>query len=362
MSENRYYWIKTKRDVFNGQDESAAYLLTLEHGAEYFCIFQNIAVIAADKDGVLAFSVKGELKPYSDDYIADRCFLFDKERVKEALKVLIEIGYIERGKDSILRVQNIDDIVGNETAAAVKMRNWRRGKNKEDGKQKQECNQECNQDESCNESCNEGYNVTENETKNETALKDKSTEYRVQSTENRVQSTESNKDNVNRTPLYPPKGSGAGAESVENEREEAFLSEESGEEYGNIDDYPVSTEEPPEIDYDHMTPYQQFVFDWNIRNDVDNYDAGSVANIDWAAMYDEVERSPSFLQKRTARGLKFFIGISDKILRGDYRDDNNLTTAEEIYARSGRQQKKAFRHIQRKNDVLRSDPWKEQAN
>ena len=167
---------------------------------------------------------------------------------------------------------------------------------------------------------------------------------------------------VNRTPLYPPKGSGAGAESVENEGEEAFLEGESADEYGNIDDYPVSVEEPPEIDYDHMTPYQQFVFDWNIRNDVDNYDAGSVANIDWAAMYDEVERSPSFLQKRTARGLKFFIGISDKILRGDYRDDNNLTTAEEIYARSGRQQKKAFRHIQRKNDVLRSDPWKEQAN
>lgn len=167
---------------------------------------------------------------------------------------------------------------------------------------------------------------------------------------------------VNRTPLYPPKGSGAGDESVENEGEEAYFGGESGEEYGNIDDYPVSTEEPPEIDYDHMTPYQQFVFDWNIRNDVDNYDAGSVANIDWAAMYDEVERSPSFLQKRTARGLKFFIGISDKILRGDYRDDNNLTTAEEIYARSGRQQKKAFRHIQRKNDVLRSDPWKEQAN
>ena len=167
---------------------------------------------------------------------------------------------------------------------------------------------------------------------------------------------------VNRTPLYPPKGSGAGEESVENEGEEAYFGGERGEEYGNIDDYPVSTEEPPEIDYDHMTPYQQFVFDWNIRNDVDNYDAGSVANIDWAAMYDEVERSPSFLQKRTARGLKFFIGISDKILRGDYRDDNNLTTAEEIYARSGRQQKKAFRHIQRKNDLLRSDPWKEQAN
>lgn len=167
---------------------------------------------------------------------------------------------------------------------------------------------------------------------------------------------------VNRTPLYPPKGSGAGVESVKNEGEEAYFGGESGEEYGNIDDYPVSVEEPPEIDYDHMTPYQQFVFDWNIRNDVDNYDAGSVANIDWAAMYDEVERSPSFLQKRTARGLKFFIGISDKILRGDYRDDNNLTTAEEIYARSGRQQKKAFRHIQRKNDVLRSDPWKEQAN
>lgn len=167
---------------------------------------------------------------------------------------------------------------------------------------------------------------------------------------------------ANRTPLYPPKGSGAGDESVENEGGEAYFGGESGEEYGNIDDYPVSTEEPPEIDYDHMTPYQQFVFDWNIRNDVDNYDAGSVANIDWAAMYDEVERSPSFLQKRTARGLKFFIGISDKILRGDYRDDNNLTTAEEIYARSGRQQKKAFRHIQRKNDVLRSDPWKEQAN
>ena len=168
--------------------------------------------------------------------------------------------------------------------------------------------------------------------------------------------------NVNRTPLNPPKGSGAGAESVENEGKEAYLGGESAEGYGNIDDYPVSVEEPPEIDYDHMTPYQQFVFDWNIRNDVDNYDAGSVANIDWAAMYDEVERSPSFLQKRTARGLKFFIGISDKILRGDYRDDNNLTTAEEIYARSGRQQKKAFRHIQRKNDVLRSDPWKEQAN
>lgn len=167
---------------------------------------------------------------------------------------------------------------------------------------------------------------------------------------------------VNRTPLYPPKGSGAGDESVENEGKEAYSGGESADEYGNIDDYPVSVEEPPEIDYDHMTPYQQFVFDWNIRNDVDNYDAGSVANIDWAAMYDEVERSPSFLQKRTARGLKFFIGISDKILRGDYRDDNNLTTAEEIYARSGRQQKKAFRHIQRKNDVLRDDPWKEQAN
>lgn len=215
-------------------------------------------------------------------------------------------------------------------------------------------------------------NIKSKSKRNQNAIKTQSneeqTENKTQSNPIRIKNKElriKNEDDivdVNRTPLYPPKGSGAGDESVENEGEEAYFGGESGEEYGNIDDYPVSTEEPPEIDYDHMTPYQQFVFDWNIRNDVDNYDAGSVANIDWAAMYDEVERSPSFLQKRTARGLKFFIGISDKILRGDYRDDNNLTTAEEIYARSGRQQKKAFRHIQRKNDVLRSDPWKEQAN
>ena len=198
----------------------------------------------------------------------------------------------------------------------------------------------------------------EEQTENKTTSKP----IRIKNKELRIKNKEIDIVNVNRTPLNPPKGSGAGAESVENEGKEAYLGWESAEGYGNIDDYPVSVEEPPEIDYDHMTPYQQFVFDWNIRNDVDNYDAGSVANIDWAAMYDEVERSPSFLQKRTARGLKFFIGISDKILRGDYRDDNNLTTAEEIYARSGRQQKKAFRHIQRKNDVLRSDPWKEQAN
>ena len=339
MSENRYYWIKTKRDVFNGQDESAAYLLTLEHGAEYFCIFQNIAVIAADKDGALAFSVKGELKPYSDDYIADRCFLFDKERVKEALKVLVEIGYIERGKDGILRVQNIDDIVGNETAAAVKKREYRsRGKedNVADGEETMSETMS-EQNEGQNED-NVRDNVRDNVADSEETMSDKSSEYRVQSTEYRVQSTESNKDNVIRTPLTPQgEGAGEGEPPPESEKEQ---------EEPVPQDYPDYTAKYSEEDHKHYRAFKDFCFDWDIdAHDVADYSIWQLCQIDWDKMYEEVLRSPSFLQKRTALGITFFIKHSEAILSGKYREDRE----EGVLARQRYKLLRAQHHINAKN-------------
>lgn len=75
------------------------------------------------------------------------------------------------------------------------------------------------------------------------------------------------------------------------------------------------------------TPYAEFLTNWDISDKhMSRYAAERVVLIDWKKM-DEKMRSSHFLQGCTKRGITYFINQSDRILAGEFDDDDCRATS-----------------------------------
>ena len=181
----RFYWIKLYDSFFNGENKHAIdFLMSQKNGANYVILYQMLCLMTANTGGVMASSVGEMLIPYDPAKIQRDCRWFSIDTVVVALELYKKLGWIYEQVDGILRIGDIESIVGSETEYAVQKKQQRLGKGVD------------------NVHTNVHGNVhTEN--------RDKSLEFRNKSLDNRDQSLDGSKTTT--TTTFSSQDAGAGA-------------------------------------------------------------------------------------------------------------------------------------------------------
>ena len=119
MSDNRYYWLKLKRDFFKRHD--IRIIEAMPNGKDYILFYLKLLCESIDHDGNLRFSEK---IPYSETMLAT---LTDTnvDIVRSAIKVFSELGMMEVLDDGTYFMSEVERLVGSETDWAVKKRLYR---------------------------------------------------------------------------------------------------------------------------------------------------------------------------------------------------------------------------------------------
>ena len=119
MNNNRFFWLKLKKDFFKRHD---VYVVeSLEHGGEVILIYIKMLVESIDHNGCLRFNEK---LPYNAQMLA-AVFHTKLEIMEFALKQLQEFEMIKIDEDGTIRMLKFDDFVGTDTEAAIKKRSQR---------------------------------------------------------------------------------------------------------------------------------------------------------------------------------------------------------------------------------------------
>lgn len=119
----KYYWIKLKTDFFNQQ--TIDFLLSQKNGCEYIVLYQMLCLQTANNDGVMATKVGEMIIPYDINKIVRDTKYFDYDTVAVALELFKKLELVYEEKDKVLKIANIDEMVGCETAWAEKKRLYR---------------------------------------------------------------------------------------------------------------------------------------------------------------------------------------------------------------------------------------------
>lgn len=126
MSNKKYYWIKLKTDFFN--EDTIDFLLAQDNGCEYVVLYQMLCLQTANNNGMMATKTGEILIPYDVKKIARDTKYFDFDTVAIALELFKKLGLIYEEQDKILRITNIDQMIGSETTWAEKKRLYREKK------------------------------------------------------------------------------------------------------------------------------------------------------------------------------------------------------------------------------------------
>ena len=110
MEEKRYYWIKLKTDFFSKKEID--FLLSQENGCEYVVLYQMLCLNTVNNNGRLEEKMGEMIVRYDINKIVRDCKYFDYDTVIVALELYKKLGLIYEEEDGILKIANIDDIVG----------------------------------------------------------------------------------------------------------------------------------------------------------------------------------------------------------------------------------------------------------
>lgn len=111
MQDNKkYFWIKLKTDFFN--QDTIDFLLSQSNGCEYVVLYQMLCLKTANNNGVLSTNIGEIIVPYDVDKIARDTKYFSEDTIRVAFELYKKLGLIYEGKDDLLQIANIDDMVG----------------------------------------------------------------------------------------------------------------------------------------------------------------------------------------------------------------------------------------------------------
>ena len=169
MNQSKYYWLKLNVNSFD-EDSALDYLMSLERGSDYVCLYLKLCTIAANKGGRLVNQIGEMTIPYDIKKLTRELKYFDQEFVEEALNLIKKLGLIYFDEEEAVVVSDFEKMVGSETKAAERMRKMRSERNNECNEERNNeyneernsecnevCNNECNTD--CNEVCNSGVTM-----------------------------------------------------------------------------------------------------------------------------------------------------------------------------------------------------------
>jgi len=122
-TSRKYYWIKLKTDFFN--EDTIDFLLSQENGCEYVVLYQMLCLQTANNEGVMATKTNEMLIPYDIKKITRDTKYFEYDTVAVALELFKKLGLIYEEKNKVLKITDIDKMIGCETAWAEKKRIYR---------------------------------------------------------------------------------------------------------------------------------------------------------------------------------------------------------------------------------------------
>lgn len=125
MDNKKFYWIKLRTDFFNRNDID--FLLSQENGCQYVVLYQMLCLNTANSNGRLETKMNEVIIPYDVKKIARDTKYFDTDTIIVALELYKKLGLIYEEGDNILKISNLESMVGSESASreAIKKRQQR---------------------------------------------------------------------------------------------------------------------------------------------------------------------------------------------------------------------------------------------
>lgn len=121
----RYYWLKLKENFF--EDDTIKYIESLKNGEKLCLFYLKLCCKALKDEGHLIRFVGKTFFPYDEKSLAQLTNT-DEKTTKDALKLFLEIGLIERLESGELFLTQIKEMIGSETETAERMRKSRQKK------------------------------------------------------------------------------------------------------------------------------------------------------------------------------------------------------------------------------------------
>lgn len=125
MENKKFYWIKLRTDFFNRDDID--FLLSQDNGCQYVVLYQMLCLNTANSNGRLETKMNEVIIPYDVKKIARDTKYFDIDTIIVALELYKKLGLIYEEGDKILKISNLETMVGSESASreAIKKRQQR---------------------------------------------------------------------------------------------------------------------------------------------------------------------------------------------------------------------------------------------
>ena len=117
----KYYWLKLKRDFFKRHD--IRIIEDMPNGRDYILFYMKLLVESIDHEGHLRFS---DTIPYSDQMLSTITNT-NIDIVRSAVKIFSELNMMDYLDDGTLYMNQIEDMIGQETDWAQKKRIYRQG-------------------------------------------------------------------------------------------------------------------------------------------------------------------------------------------------------------------------------------------
>lgn len=119
MNEKRFYWLKLKRDFFKRHD--IRIVEEMPNGKDYILFYLKMLLESIDHNGALRFS---ETIPYNEQMLAIITNT-NIDIVRAAMDVFKQLNMIEVCDDSTIYMNEVEKLIGSETAAAERKRRSR---------------------------------------------------------------------------------------------------------------------------------------------------------------------------------------------------------------------------------------------
>ena len=122
--KKKYYWLKLKRDFFKRHD--IRIVESMPNGKDYILFYLKLLLESIDHEGTLRFS---ETIPYNE-HMLSVVTNTNIDTVKAAMKLFIELNMMTVLEDQTIYMNEVDKLIGSETANAERVRKHRALKEK----------------------------------------------------------------------------------------------------------------------------------------------------------------------------------------------------------------------------------------
>ncbi|MGO3650938.1 conserved phage C-terminal domain-containing protein [Vagococcus sp.] len=122
MSNKRYYWLKLNENFF--EDDTVSWLEEQDNGKDYIIFYLKLCLKSINNEGYLVRYVGEKLIPYDINALS-KLTNVSVDTVAVAMKTFLDIGLVTQLETGEIYMNQINEMIGNETESARRMRKKR---------------------------------------------------------------------------------------------------------------------------------------------------------------------------------------------------------------------------------------------